>query len=97
MVWLSSWAVLPDTQPGAAEAQREGGPAHEGAQEQGAALDGWTVAGLPVVEKRTVGRQCKDLIDAGRVAWLRDMGMACELVEYIEAQRCPENRLLLAY
>jgi len=83
MVWLSSWALLPDVGPGPADAgaqPQEAGPAQEGAS-QGKAPE-WTVANLSVAEKRSVGRQCKDLIDAGRVAWLQDMGMACEVVEY---------------
>lgn len=92
MVWLSSWAVLPDTGTGAAHT---GVQHQEGSQQQGQELD-WAVGGLSAAEKRGVGRQCKDIIDAGRVVWLRDMGMVCELVEYIDSSVCPENRLIVA-
>lgn len=53
-------------------------------------------ADMTLEEKRAVGAMCKMLIDAARVQWLQSRGMEAEIVEYIDPQVTPENKLILA-
>lgn len=52
--------------------------------------------GLSQADKVAVGVQCKELLDAGRVLWLRDRGFRVRLVRYVDPDISPENTLLLA-
>ncbi len=47
-------------------------------------------------ERMTLGQKCKQLIEAGRLEWLRGRFGACELVCYVGPEVTGENRLLLA-
>ncbi|OQR90398.1 tRNA guanosine-2'-O-methyltransferase [Achlya hypogyna] len=73
-------------------------------------LSGWATCGMGTEgdavetvlgwsrEKRTaLGRQCKRLIDMGRVEYLRSRGMEAHLVHYCEQAESLENCLLLAW
>ena len=37
---------------------------------------------LPIAMREQVGRECKRLLDMGRVVWLRERGMQAELVHF---------------
>jgi hypothetical protein len=51
---------------------------------------------LPAAHRVELGRKCKRLIDTGRLEWLVGQeGFAGELVEYVDDNVSPENRLLL--
>lgn len=44
-----------------------------------------------------LGQKCKRLIDTGRLEWLAEhKGFAAELIEYVDEEVSPENRLLVA-
>ncbi|KAG2451847.1 hypothetical protein HYH02_003623 [Chlamydomonas schloesseri] len=51
---------------------------------------------LPRARRMAVGQMCKQLIDRGRLEWLRDKYARAELVCYIGPEVTGENRLLLA-
>ncbi|GIL60782.1 hypothetical protein Vafri_15223 [Volvox africanus] len=51
---------------------------------------------LPRALRMAVGQKCKQLIDAGRLDWLRRRFRVVELVSYIGPEVTGENRLLLA-
>ncbi|GIL88710.1 hypothetical protein Vretimale_17287 [Volvox reticuliferus] len=51
---------------------------------------------LPRALRMAVGQKCKQLIDAGRLDWLRQRFRSAELVSYIGPEVTGENRLLLA-
>ena len=52
---------------------------------------------LTVEERERVGRECKRLLDMGRVIWLRKQGLSAELVHFCKPQVSPENCLLIAW
>ena len=43
-----------------------------------------------------MGRRCKRLIDAGRVQYLKDLGLNVRLVHYCHEDDSPENCFLIA-
>ncbi|KAH9290713.1 hypothetical protein KI387_034830, partial [Taxus chinensis] len=43
-----------------------------------------------------LGMKCKEILDTGRLVWLREQGLNAKLVNYVPARVSPENRLLLA-
>ena len=69
--------------------------------------------GLSSAERAATGRRCKRLLDAGRLWWLKQpvdidtidesvggqpgLGMAAELVEYVDEGTSLENCMLLAW
>ncbi|KAK9149119.1 hypothetical protein Scep_007876 [Stephania cephalantha] len=51
---------------------------------------------IPAVERAALGFMCKDIIDIGRLMWLKDLGLEAELVKYVPSNISPENHLLIA-
>eukprot|EP00850_Spirogloea_muscicola_P013617 SM000093S24428 [mRNA] locus=s93:361603:365424:+ [translate_table: standard] len=51
---------------------------------------------IPQDRRLSIGRACKQLIDTGRLQFLRNHGLAADIVAYIPTAISPENRLLLA-
>jgi tRNA:m4X modification enzyme len=47
-------------------------------------------------ERSSLGFMCKDIIDTGRLLWLRQKGLVADLVSYVPSNISPENRLLIA-
>lgn len=48
-------------------------------------------------ERAVLGFMCKDIIDAGRLMWIREHGLEkSELVKYVPSNISPENHLLIA-
>ena len=68
------------------------------APEQDAELLGSTAGAdaEPPLRRAELGRTCKDLLDVGRVLFLRGMGYDAWLAEYVPPSVTPENVLLLA-
>lgn len=83
---MSSWAVNGHNQPAPDVTDASEGEA--GAQ--------FRAAGGRLLSRRELGRCCKDLLDAGRVLYLKAMGYDAWLAEYVEAKVTPENVLLVA-
>nr|XP_016512553.1 PREDICTED: tRNA:m(4)X modification enzyme TRM13 homolog [Nicotiana tabacum] len=53
------------------------------------------VKDMKAVDRAVVGLMCKDIIDVGRFMWLKEHGLECELVKYVQSNISPENRLLV--
>lgn len=53
-------------------------------------------AAEPPMRRAELGRKCKDLLDVGRVLFLRGMGYDAWLAEYVSGVVTPENVLLIA-
>lgn len=51
---------------------------------------------MSAAEKAELGFICKEIIDMGRLLWLRGRGRKAELVKYVPVGVSPENHLLLA-
>ncbi|KAL6500218.1 hypothetical protein OROHE_025584 [Orobanche hederae] len=54
------------------------------------------VRNMEAIERAVLGYMCKDIIDAGRLMWVKARGLESELVKYVPVGISPENRLLLA-
>lgn len=85
---LSAWAVC---FPGRSKVA---GPDYGGRGDQ--AEEG-APGELSAAEKVALGRDCKRLIDAGRMHFLRQRGFCAELVHYADPGTTPENALLVAW
>jgi hypothetical protein len=48
-------------------------------------------------DRAVLGRKCKRIIDAGRVDFLRSLGLEAKLVHYCDVEESVENCLLLAW
>lgn len=48
------------------------------------------------MDRAVLGFMCKDIIDIGRLMWLKEQGLKSELVNYVPFSVSPENHLLLA-
>lgn len=48
------------------------------------------------MERAALGFKCKQIIDAGRMKWVKEHGLDSKLVKYIPASISPENILLIA-
>jgi tRNA:m4X modification enzyme len=54
------------------------------------------IRSIPTGERASLGFMCKDIIDTGRLLWLRHKGLVADLVSYVPSNISPENRLLIA-
>lgn len=53
---------------------------------------------LSAAAKATAARDCKRLLDRGRVWFVQGkLGLTCEIVHFVEREVTPENALLLAF
>ncbi|KAL8544785.1 hypothetical protein ACS0TY_005128 [Phlomoides rotata] len=55
------------------------------------------VRDMQPIDRAVLGFMCKDIIDAGRLMWLKAQGLKSELVKYVPITISPENRLLVAW
>ncbi|GAB4830260.1 hypothetical protein Ancab_019899 [Ancistrocladus abbreviatus] len=51
---------------------------------------------MKAAERTLEGFMCKNVVDMGRPVWLKEHGLAAELVKYVPSSVSPENRLLVA-
>lgn len=54
------------------------------------------IRSIPAGERTALGFMCKDIIDTGRLLWLREKGLDADLVSYVPSNISPENHLLIA-
>jgi hypothetical protein len=54
------------------------------------------ICAIPGEERNALGFMCKDIIDTGRLLWLRSKGLDADLVSYVASNISPENHLLIA-
>ncbi|KAL9273846.1 tRNA:m(4)X modification enzyme TRM13-like protein [Drosera capensis] len=54
------------------------------------------IRGMKPAERAALGFMCKDIVDIGRMLWIKEQGMKAELVQCVPSNISPENRLLLA-
>ncbi|XP_029642022.1 tRNA:m(4)X modification enzyme TRM13 homolog [Octopus sinensis] len=51
---------------------------------------------IPIEQRESIGQKCKQLIDYGRLLYLKEKNLDVEMKEYIDATMTPENIVLLA-
>ncbi|XP_052210893.1 uncharacterized protein LOC127813563 [Diospyros lotus] len=98
ITWFTSWAVdaAHDSDLSAAvnynSAQQiigEDDDAHGGVEEMFRKMSG--------VERAVLGFMCKDIIDMGRLMWMKELGLDdAAFLKYIPFHISPENRMLIA-
>ncbi|KAJ4844780.1 hypothetical protein Tsubulata_003493 [Turnera subulata] len=99
ITWFTSWAVDADhssdvsdiansrLHPQSIEEEHYHGDAN--------GIEG-VVRSIKAVERAALGFKCKQIIDMGRMMWLKEHGMYARLVKYVASSISPENHLLLA-
>lgn len=107
MTWFTSWAVDADHSSALSDAAdavnltpdvlpivREKKDVGEEEEEVEA-----TIKELKAVQRATIGFMCKDIIDMGRLMWLKQHRqglLEARLVKYVPSNISPENHLLIA-
>lgn len=51
---------------------------------------------MKAVERAALGFKCKQIIDMGRMAWVKERGLEAQFVKYVPSTISPENHLLIA-
>lgn len=51
---------------------------------------------MKAVDRAALGFMCKDIIDMGRLMWVKECGLKANLVKYVPSNISPENRLIVA-
>ncbi|KAJ4969043.1 hypothetical protein NE237_015744 [Protea cynaroides] len=54
------------------------------------------VRNMEAVERAALGMMCKEIIDMGRLMWIKDQGLSTKLTKYVPSNISPENHLLIA-
>lgn len=54
------------------------------------------VRNMKADERAVLGFMCKQIIDVGRLMWMKEQGLEAELVKYVPSSISPENHLLIA-
>ncbi|KAM3317985.1 hypothetical protein ACQJBY_035620 [Aegilops geniculata] len=101
MTWFSSWAVDGDhssqdsleSEDSSSEVIRNRGTEKPDPEIAGVER---IIRGIPGVERSALGFMCKDIIETGRLLWLRSKGLDADLVSYVTSDVSPENHLLMA-
>ncbi|KAK9266716.1 hypothetical protein L1049_007369 [Liquidambar formosana] len=99
ITWFTSWAVdadhgsdLPDANDCRVHLQsiekKECGGDASGVEE--------IVRNMKAVERAVLGFMCKEIIDMGRLMWIKEHGLETQLVKYVPTSISPENHLLIA-
>ncbi|KAK3145587.1 hypothetical protein QOZ80_3BG0254800 [Eleusine coracana subsp. coracana] len=98
MTWLSSWAVDGDhsSQDSSLEVEGTSCEIRESKPDTEAVGIERFIRTMPPAERASLGFMCKDIIDTGRLLWLRQRGLVADLVSYVLSNISPENRLLIA-
>ncbi|KAK1315906.1 hypothetical protein QJS10_CPA05g00114 [Acorus calamus] len=102
MTWFTSWAVDGDHSSAVSDAaHQETNPRTILDKEP---LKAIAIAGtveeiikkMEVVDRATLGFMCKDIIDMGRLMWMKEHNLGAQLVKYVPSSISPENHLLIA-
>uniref|UniRef100_A0A0E0KL58 tRNA:m(4)X modification enzyme TRM13 n=1 Tax=Oryza punctata TaxID=4537 RepID=A0A0E0KL58_ORYPU len=101
MTWFSSWAVDGDHSSQESSLEFEDlspEDRYEKAEKPDVEVSGLDrlIRSIPAGERAALGFMCKDIIDTGRLLWLREKGLVADLVSYVPSNISPENHLLVA-
>ncbi|XP_057965859.1 uncharacterized protein LOC131156304 isoform X2 [Malania oleifera] len=99
ITWFTSWAVdadhgsdLPDVFDcgfDISSIEKEDGCGNAGGVEE-------ATKNMKAAERAVLGFMCKEIIDKGRLMWIKDRGLDTELIKYVPLNISPENHLLIA-
>ncbi|XP_023547814.1 tRNA:m(4)X modification enzyme TRM13 homolog [Cucurbita pepo subsp. pepo] len=99
ITWFTSWAVDANH----SEDISDGADLKtflQSSENEGDGMNGSTVEDIArhmnPVERAVLGFMCKEIIDMGRLMWLKECGLETQLVKYVPSSISPENHLLIA-
>ncbi|KAM7276817.1 hypothetical protein ACFE04_018683 [Oxalis oulophora] len=99
ITWFTSWAV--DAEHGSevwdamdGELNLQSIEKNEGDNSTSKVED--IVRSMSPIERAALGFKCKQIIDVGRLMWIKECGIETELVKYVPPSKSPENHLLIA-
>lgn len=93
ITWFTSWAVDADHGSDVADGVECESDTKKMRDDDEEVLGGADM--LSARERGVVGFMCKDIIDTGRLMWMRENGLESELVKYVPSNISPENHLLI--
>ncbi|XP_021836566.1 tRNA:m(4)X modification enzyme TRM13 isoform X1 [Spinacia oleracea] len=102
ITWFTSWAVDADH---GSDVSDDGSlpspiPPHPPSGNEECGGDARGVEGITrnmkAMDRAALGFMCKDIIDMGRLMWIKECGLEAKLVKYVPSDISPENRLLVA-
>ncbi|XP_042402531.1 tRNA:m(4)X modification enzyme TRM13-like isoform X1 [Zingiber officinale] len=99
MTWFTSWAVDADHSSELADMPFNATNISTIKEKQADLLGGSVddaIRSIPTLDRARLGFMCKEIIDTGRLFWLREHGMEAQLVKYVPLSISPENHLLIA-
>ncbi|KAK9950437.1 hypothetical protein M0R45_005929 [Rubus argutus] len=95
VIWFTSWAVDADHGADVTDCrfyldsiEKEQCDGDNGVED--------IVRNLKAVERAALGFMCKQIIDMGRLMWMKERGLQAEFVKYVPSSVSPENHLLIA-
>ncbi|KAG1326120.1 tRNA:m(4)X modification enzyme TRM13 [Cocos nucifera] len=98
MTWFSSWAV--DADHSYELSNMVDGLRLDNSELKEPDIEGRgveeAIQNMPAVDRAILGFMCKEIIDTGRLLWLREHGLDAQLVKYVSSNISPENHLLVA-
>lgn len=54
------------------------------------------IKNMNALDRAVLGLICKEIIDIGRLMWIKEHGLEAQLVKYVPSNISPENHLLVA-
>lgn len=54
------------------------------------------IRNMKAAERAALGFKCKQIIDMGRMVWMKECGLDTQFVKYVPSTISPENHLLIA-
>ncbi|KAL5859317.1 hypothetical protein ACOSQ4_000613 [Xanthoceras sorbifolium] len=99
ITWFTSWAV--DTDHSSDCSDFTGSKLHLESIRKEECRGLWSgvediIKNMKAVERATLGFMCKQIIDMGRLMWIKECGFETEFVKYVPPSISPENHLLIA-
>uniref|UniRef100_A0A7N0USM8 tRNA:m(4)X modification enzyme TRM13 n=1 Tax=Kalanchoe fedtschenkoi TaxID=63787 RepID=A0A7N0USM8_KALFE len=97
ITWFTSWAVDADHGSNVVDAM-DSRMTFQPSKEmngRGTTVDD-VVRSMSVTDRAILGFKCKEIIDMGRLLWLKEHTMESRLVKYVPSNISPENHLLVA-
>lgn len=89
---MTSWAVC-----GSRPSKEHADHVQEDGSGGGVPVGRYATLGLDIQRRENIGRQCKQVIDRGRVAYLSALSLEAQLFYFVDPEISPENVLLLAH
>ncbi|KFK30737.1 hypothetical protein AALP_AA6G020700 [Arabis alpina] len=99
MTWFTSWAVDDDhgsNLPEETDLLASNAKEEEEVEDDSLSSVEEVVKKMKPMERAVLGFKCKQIIDSGRMKWVKQHGLHSKLVKYIPASISPENTLLIA-